>query len=308
MSAPRSAAVPIIRRQALAPSAFVDEFIRQNQPVVVTDAMSSWPALRDWTPERFRERFGDEKVQIYDDLFFMVSARPLKDYLDRYILNVDVTQRSPKRTPYVRWYSRQDERNDFPWSDDVFDRISSDWSRPYFMPDRDLILPHTPADSRADPVTNLFPARGVFISACGARTRLHVDPWASDAVLCQAYGRKRFVLFPPQDVPALLRDGKLMDLQFDPSADTWTLPCAPFADDCLMPGEAIFIPAGWAHAFYSTTPSISVTWNFVHQASSERWAAYLAAGVPVSERRSLDFFHSGSVSPMVSPERTSLPG
>ncbi|MFO1398781.1 MAG: cupin-like domain-containing protein [Burkholderiales bacterium] len=281
--------IPLERTQALTQDAFVESYLARNRPVIVTDAMQQWDALRDWSPAWFREHFGDEIVQIYDDLFFMVSTRPLRHYLDRFVLHAGAAPAGPK-APYIRWYSRQDARDAFPWSDDVFARLAPQWSRPYFMPPRDLLLPFAD-DGARDPVHAQFPARGIFISACGARTRLHVDPWASDALLCQVHGQKRFLLFAPADVEALTRDGQLVDIRYDAATDTWTdPPVRPYADDCLQPGEIILIPAGWAHAFQSTSPSISLTWNFVHRRNAARLARYVERGVPAGEAQSFAYF------------------
>lgn len=283
--------IQVERVQALLPDRFIDAYLGCNRPVIVTDAMSQWSALRNWTPAYFRRRFGDEIVQIYDDLFFMVSTRPLKDYIDRFITGPRTAGKAGAKAPYVRWYSRQDAREDFPWSDSVFARLQDEWSRPYFMPERGMYLPFAKGEEVRDPVSAQFPARGIFISAQGARTRLHVDPWASDALLCQVNGVKRFLLFPPNAVPMLTHDGALVDIRYDAGTDDWVeLPVRPYADDCLHPGEIIFIPAGWAHTFQSTNPSISITWNFVHRTNAARLADYVETGVPQSEARSFAYF------------------
>jgi hypothetical protein len=279
------------RTQALQPETFIERYIASNRPVIVTDAMREWPALKTWTPEEFRARFGDEVVQIYDDLFFMISKRPLRDYIDRYILQRRNFSEGQSKAPYIRWYSRQDARTDFPWSDSVFKLLENEWNRPYFTPERNFILPFAGVGQPLDPVRSHFPARGIFISARGSRTRLHVDPWASDALLCQVYGEKRFLLFPPAQVGALTMQGKLIDIHYDAARDAWIdAPLQPFADGHLRPGEIIFIPAGWAHAFYTTTPSISVTWNFVHAVCAARLASYVDKGLPAMEVRSFEHF------------------
>jgi len=286
-----NAPIPLERVAGITRDAFVRDYLGANRPVIVTDAMHDWKALGAWSPTALRDRFGDMEVQIYDDLFFMVSKRPLRDYLDRYILGSTQQPRPGGRVPYVRWYSKQDAREEFPWSDDVLARLAPEWSTPYFMPTRDLVLPFAADGAEITPVHHRFPARGVFISAQGARTRLHTDPWASDAVLCQVFGDKRFLLFRPQDVPALKPEGQLIDIAFDPAADRFAqAPVEPYADDLLAPGEMILIPANWGHAFYTTSASISITWNFVHRVNADRLDAYVAAGVPAGEARSCSFF------------------
>jgi hypothetical protein len=49
------------RRSALtlSVSEFVADFERPNIPVVLTDCMSQWPALREWTPASLGAQFGD---------------------------------------------------------------------------------------------------------------------------------------------------------------------------------------------------------------------------------------------------------
>ena len=66
---------------------------------------------------------------------------------------------------------------------------------PSFMPRTGMLMPARP---QVDAVDDLFPYRGVLVSARGARTRLHRDPFASDAVVCQFSGLKEVVLYRPE--------------------------------------------------------------------------------------------------------------
>jgi len=280
----------IDRVKGLSSHAFITYYLQPNQPVIVTDATAEWAALRHWSPDYLCEKFGNEKVQIYDDLFFLTKIRTLSDYVARYV-SAPTKAAVGSTVPYVRWYSRQNARSQLPWSDNVLDRLASDWNHPTFMPQTELLLPFDSANAPQSPVRDKFPARAIFLSAIGARTRLHADPWASDALLCQVHGEKRFLLFEPHQTGTLTRDVKLIDIRYDVGSDAWKdLPEAPFVDDCLRPGEIILIPAGWAHTFHSRTTSISLTWNFVHHANLPRFAAYLRSGVNESEAQSLAYF------------------
>src|SRR4029453_10376494 len=128
---------------------FVETYLRTNTPVIVEHAMDSWRALSAWNPQFFRDEFGEQPTQLYDDLFFMVSIRPLKQYVDRYV-NRQATPMTPesagRKIPYVRWYSRQNARANMPWSNDVFKHLESDWSCPGFFPTTDCYC-----RSRAEP-------------------------------------------------------------------------------------------------------------------------------------------------------------
>ena len=267
---------------------FVSEYLRKNRPVIVTDAMDRWKALQNWTPEHLSQRFGNERVQVYGDLFRLADIKPLATYFSRYFGGKDF--RAGGSTPYVRWYCHLvgDER--VPWADEVFARIADDWTRPSFLPSNSFLLPYCSANDTIDPTRHWFPAKGLFISARGARTRLHADPWASDALLCQIYGEKDFVMYDPSQGPYLAKEGKSVDVE---APDLATFPDFPKARiayrDTLRPGEIVLVPAGWYHHFNSVSDSISLTWNFVHSSRRKEYLSHLAAKPSDTEIKQLQY-------------------
>ena len=268
--------------------AFLSEYIQKNRPVIVTDAMAGWKALDRWTPEHLSERFGKERVQVYGDLFRLADIEPLADYFSRYFGRDDF--RTPGSVPYVRWYCHLAADDRVPWADDVFTRIGEDWQRPSFFPASSFLLPFCSEAGSVDPTQDWFPARGLFISARGARTRLHADPWASDALLCQIYGEKDFVMYDRSQGPYLQKDGRSVDVE---SPDLNVFPDFPRARiayrDTLRPGEIVLVPAGWYHHFNSVSDSISLTWNFVHASRRDEFLSYLSAGPADGERKQLKY-------------------
>ena len=74
----------IPRVSNLSVETFVSEFLKNNRPVIVTHAMQSWKALERWTPDQLIERFGNERVQVYGDLFRLIDITTLSQYLQRY--------------------------------------------------------------------------------------------------------------------------------------------------------------------------------------------------------------------------------
>ena len=64
------------------------------------------------------------------------------------------------------------------------------------IPTQDLILPITGNGMTADPVNDNFPYRGILVAARGARTRMHRDPFFSDAIVAQFHGTKEAALYP----------------------------------------------------------------------------------------------------------------
>ncbi|HEY0797059.1 MAG TPA: cupin-like domain-containing protein, partial [Acidisarcina sp.] len=119
--------------------------------------------------------------------------------------------------------------------------------------------------------------------------------WASDALLCQIYGDKDFVMYDPSQAAYLSKDGKAIDIE---KPDFEMFPDFPRARasmrDTLRPGEILFVPAGWHHHFKSATDSISLTWNFVHLARLAPYLAYLAGGPAEGELKQLAYAYFDS--------------
>lgn len=285
------------RVNSLSVTDFVSEYLEQNRPVIVTDTMGAWPALSAWNPTYFANQFGTERVQIYGDLFKLAAIDSLSNYFDRYFgRDSDASnKRTGSTVPYVRWYCHLSSDERVPWADEVFTRLAKDWSRPTFFPPNSFALPRCgPADS-IDPSRHWFPAKGLFISARGARTRLHADPWCSDAILCQIYGQKDFVMYHPSQSSHLVSGGQTVDVE---APDLEVFPSFPQAEaavrDTLQQGECLLVPAGWYHHFSSITDSISLTWNFVYLSSLRRFLAYLAGEPPENEIKQLAYAYFGS--------------
>jgi hypothetical protein len=271
---------------------FVSEYLQQNRPVIITDAMSAWPALGAWNPTYFANEFGAERVQVYGDLFKLTAIDLLSNYFDRYFgRDTDASNKKPGGTvPYVRCYCHLSSEERVPWADEIFARLAKDWSRPSFFPPNSFALPICGSTDTIDPSRDWFPAKGLFISARGARTRLHADPWSSDAILCQIYGKKQFVLYHPSQGPHLVRGGRTVDVEAPNLEDFPSFPQAEATmRDVLEEGECLLVPAGWYHHFNSATDSISLTWNFVHRSRLGPFLAYLASGPAESEIKQLAY-------------------
>ncbi|MBV9624347.1 MAG: cupin-like domain-containing protein [Acidobacteria bacterium] len=276
----------------LSEAAFVSKYLVGNRPVIITGAMRGWKALETWRPEALRRRFGNERVQVYGDLFRLAAISSLGEYLERYF---DQPTKKSASVPYLRWYCHLTNDERVPWADEIFNKISDEWERPAFFPSHSFVLPYCAQSDSIDPTRNWFPARGLFISARGARTRLHADPWASDAVLCQVYGRKEFVMYDPSQARHLTANGKTVDIE---APDVALFPsyseARPAFQDTLEPGEIVLVPAGWLHHFNSVSDSVSVTWNFVHSSRLQEFLRYLVRGPGETELKQLGYAYSGS--------------
>jgi hypothetical protein len=256
------------RRESLDVLEFRRDHLVPRVPVIVTDAMRGWRAPQRWTWDFLLDRFGDREVDLFDDWFVPTGTSRFADFAKR---SIGVPQ-PDLASSYVRWFSRHSD-GDGHWADEVFATLHEDWAHPAFLPASDYVVPLVPADERISATTDRFPYRGLFISARGARTRLHLDPWASSAVLCQVAGVKSVVLHPPEQHETILAAVTGGDADV---LRTSTVRGAPPAceDELLHPGEILFIPGGWWHHVTTLSDSVSVTWNFVHADVAERLLQY----------------------------------
>jgi len=262
---------PIERRQGLTETTFVEDYLKANKPVIVTDAMDAWPDRELLTPARLREEFGDLTVQVYDDLFELVNIVSLREYLDQ---NFDKPGNQPSRE-YVRWYTKLKDV-DFLWADDVFKQLAKAWDNPGFLPSHSFAIPFCPPAERISPVTHRFPYKGLFMSGKGARTRLHRDPFNSNAVLCQFHGEKKIIMWKPDQQEFLMNGEAFVDPDHpDPARFPNFSRATPIFEDTLSPGEIVFFPSGWFHDVTSVSDSISITWNFIHACNLPAFEAHL---------------------------------
>jgi Cupin-like domain len=249
---------------------FLDCYLAQNKPVIVREVLSrEWPLRPPWDLASLSARFFNCIVPLFDTLFDIQKTARFGDYMSEILR----TSHPSGDVPYMRWFVRQ-TKDQFLYADDAFAELAEDWTVPSWIPSDGYVFP---GKEDADPVRDNFPAKGFFICGAGGRTRLHIDPWGTDACLCQVTGEKRFILYPPNAEKFLTNAGAVVDLAHP---DAGRFPNArmatPSIDSILYPGDAIFIPAGWFHTAIAQSNSVSITWNFSHEARVVAHARFLA--------------------------------
>ncbi|MBB5635103.1 hypothetical protein HDF26_002170 [Pedobacter cryoconitis] len=262
----------IQRISSLSKASFVNDFLIKKQPVIITDGMAQWN-LGDFSPEALIEKFGQSYIQVYNDLFDLQTIKTLEDYIND---NFGKTASENVKLEYMRWYSKLKDV-DFFWADDAFDKLVDSWSTPYFLPTDAMVIPFRKTGEVINSNESQFPYRGLFISGSGARTRLHKDPFNSNAVLCQFYGEKEIRLHSPEQEKDLLDDqGKIIDL-YHPSISEQERLSRPGAtyETTLKAGEIVLFPSGWFHDVVSASDSISITWNFVHASDLNSFCSFI---------------------------------
>jgi Cupin-like domain len=116
----------------------------------------------------------------------------------------------------------------------------------------------------------------LFFGPEGTVTPLHVDHFMTHAWLAQFAGRKRVLLFSPQDagrIPGLTPPDVLLsdlflqeeDRTAHTGAESSATGEAQTYEAVINPGEMIFIPSGWAHTVTSLEPSITMSFDVVNE-------------------------------------------
>lgn len=248
--------LPIERTDAasLSYDDFLARYMHGNRPVVLTGVAREWPAMRTWTPENFKKRFGSKSVAIGYN-----RNMPFDQFVDEVLAST-----AEKPGPYMyRSFLHEVLPELLP---DVMPQNPFSFPRRYSSP----LMPEQ--WRRPDGYLKLL------IGGVGSKFPvMHYDGEASHAGITQIYGDKEFVVFAPEDGQYLyarkaipnhssVDDPVMQDRERFP-----LLAKATLYRTVLGPGDMIFVPAHWWHAARALSPSISVCTNML---DSSNWTDF----------------------------------
>jgi hypothetical protein len=265
----------IERRANLSYEEFARDYLYASKPVVVTDILSRWKALLRWTPEFFKREFGDMKFTIDEDLRRKVGYKEnngkveytMARFIDRVL---ESTDENP--APYFRNRVLYE----------LFPSLKQDIEPlpEYFLPNW---LPETYLVNYVGQVLNRGAAIEIYIGGKGgAFPVLHYDGAGTHAFLMQIYGRKQFIIYPPDQEPFLYPSPEKENFSMINSIDKPDLERFPLfakADPTkfvLEPGELLFVPSHWWHTTKMLTASISISINTVNQSNWHELVNFVA--------------------------------
>lgn len=238
---------------------FIADYVGRNRPLVVRGAVRDWPALKQWSPHYFRERFAHHDVAVaygqsmpFDDFIDAVlasSAEKPGPYMYRLFLHEHLPDLLPDLVPQNRYA--------FPR------RLASP-----LMPER---------WRRPDGYLKLL------VGGVGSKFPvMHFDAENMHATVTEIYGDKEFVMFSPDDTPYLYANPAR------PNFSTVDDPCRQDRDrfpllaqatlyrTVLGPGDMVFVPSRWWHTARPLNPSISVGMNIL---DGSNWGGFVADAV-----------------------------
>lgn len=246
------APLAIDRRSCLSQREFVNEYALACRPVIVTDAASRWPAMRRFTWDFFRDRYGHLTKAIGDRTY------TLRDAID---LIMASTPEHPAPYPF---------------------NLNLESCFPELRADLQPELAYGASDRVNHPLLPRLLMRGtevyeLFFGGNGcAFPRVHYDALWLHTQITQIRGSKEFFLYPPDQGRFMYphpANEKMSQVDFaapDPQRFPRFFEARPIVAT-VNEGETIFFPAGWWHATRIHEPCISVG---KVQVNASNWSQY----------------------------------
>jgi LPS sulfotransferase NodH len=208
---------------------FRDRYYAASRPLVITDAMADWRAMKAWTPDYLKQVCGDQVVEVMTG----------RDADPKYELNATLHRTSMRLADYIDMVYGGKVTNDYCLapSNRFFQHPSTTALLSDLSP-----LPHFLNPSSVD--KRSFLAFGPE----GTVTPLHRS--SGNAFIAHVTGRKRYRLVPASQWQFVYVSGGIFS---DVDAERPAIDLHPkFADATLIdvvvnPGEALFVPLGWWH-------------------------------------------------------------
>jgi hypothetical protein len=260
--------LPIERAHGLTPEIFHERYLSGiGMPVILTDAIDSWGALSRWSFDLFKARYGADTVgprtYVGTKRLKLMKLSEFLDYLDAPDapssgLWLDPETKYPCPPPsvpdsfplYLGW-------NVFGLHPELLDDVELS---PKFVEDW---LPLLPPGLRKTLDSMKYSPAGLMIGSKGAQIGLHYDFLRTHAYLAQVIGRKRCLLFTPEDSVALYKGKVNPDV---PDFEKFPLFRNSTAYECVLnPGELLFMPCRWWHHVVCLEKSITVNYNFFNR-------------------------------------------
>lgn len=224
----------IEKRSGLNRETFAAEYLHSLQPVVFTDLMDQWPAKTNWTIDKLKQNYGHLDVPVVSPNY----SKPGKGYME------------PEMHMSFGEYLTLLERGPMPyriflWN--IFKHVPemyNDFSIPTIM----------------DGFFRDYPF--MFFGGQGSITPMHYDIDMSHVFLNQIHGRKRVVMFSPEQSTFLYQlpysVASYVDIN-NPDYNKYpALAKAHGWETILEPGETIFMPSGYWHYIEYTDGGYSI--------------------------------------------------
>ena len=280
--------IQIERKSKVSPADIAREYLQGvGKPVIITDATENWPARSKWTFEFFKTVYGADPALAWlgrgSGTGKLTTLSAYIDFLDSPLAELpgvwtgrDIgkdgrpLQAAPAQgaSPFylLGWYA-------FRQHPELYDDIAP---APYFVPD--LVSALNPTLRDVFEWTSNREYTAIFIGPEGSLSALHRDYWSTHAYLAQIQGRKRAILFSPEDLDFLY--GGQVDPEH-PDFERFPLFERATAYECVIePGDTLLIPANWLHHVRGLEKSITVSCNFFNDSNFTQHMTHILRELP----------------------------
>jgi len=245
--------------------AFFDAHVWPCRPVVLTDLAARWGALDRWEPHALARRVHDVRLPVSITQGVYDFARGDDNWVPRDTVTAmsvsELVARLDEGREECLYLNQQSIPERFP-------ELMAELREP------DILPPGS--------VQKLY----LWLGSKGNVSSLHYD--RPNNFLVQLYGRKRLVLFAPQDHAALYPSQKIshfsrVDIERPDLEAFPDYASAQGYEVVLEAGDTLYLPPFWWHQVYSesTSVSVSVFWHaYSHQLLAPAVLGNLAALYP----------------------------
>ena len=277
--------IQIERKSKVLPADIAREHLSGvGKPVIITDATENWPARSKWTFEFLKTAYGSDLATAW----LGIGLGPAKvttlsayiNYLDTPSAELPGIWMDKDGRPAQAVPAQVDSPfylygwNAFRQHPELYDDIAP---APYFV--LDLVPTLSPALRAALESASKKEYTAVFIGPEGSLSSLHRDYWSTHAYLAQIRGRKRAILFSPEDWDFLY--GGQVDPE-QPDFERFPLFDSATAYECIIePGDTLLIPANWPHYVRGLEKSITVSHNFFNDSNFTQYMIQMLRHLPV---------------------------
>jgi histone arginine demethylase JMJD6 len=262
----------IDKREKLSRKEFLHEYVLKNKPVVITDAAREWPAVSKWTPQFFKENYGERFVPVFERkrAVTVKDSVRLSDYIE------EITSSTfQNRAKYL--FSLKIPK-EFPELLKDLEPRPTYWD-PNWL-DSKYLLPGL-SSFKLRNITGLEMNMGGTGSPFPF---LHYDDLWTQTFITQVHGRKAWILYEPEQTPFMYPSAaseNISEIPMDADVDMAKFPLFANAKPLrfvLEEGEMLYGAPGWWHTTRALTPSIAVVlstangpiWSSVTKSSFQR--------------------------------------
>ena len=229
---------------------FSDSYFTPLRPLVIKDLAKTWPASKKWTPDFFKEQYGNKQVKVYDESFVAAG----KHYMNKL--------KSISLREYI---------------DTI---MTSSQNLRMFLYNIKSEIPELVDDINFPTLVNGLSKNFVFMffGCKGSVTQMHFDIDMSHVLHTSILGKKTVYLFPYEQGKNLHRYPftcrSYVDIERPDFEQYPGLKNAQGYKVELEPGETLYIPSGYWHHFVYDEPGYAVSLRCSNQTLMGRLHGY----------------------------------